>query len=228
MKRLSRIVIAAWAIATLPAICFAAAGGAIDRKPQKSDPEDPPAATLADVKRIFVGPLTGGAGSDELRDLIISSLSASKQFIITENEEKADAVLKGAADDKVFTDTFDSQEGITTHGNGGISTGGTGNSSVNRKGIYSGIGAGQNESTHIKERKHEAYAAIRLVNRDGDVIWSTTQESNGAKFRGAGAEVAAKVAKQLALDLERSRHPSPGMNQTPALPEPPPSVTVKP
>lgn len=227
MRRQLRFILAASVVAGVATICLAA-GSRIDRKPQKTDQEDPPAANLADVKRIFVGPLLGGKGADEVRELIIASLSASKQFIITENEEKADAVLKGAGDDKAFTDTFDSQESINTHGNGGISTGGTGNSSVNRKGIYSGIGAGENESTHIKERKHEAYAAVRLVNRDGDVIWSTTQESNGGKFRGAGAEVAAKVAKQLALDLDRSRHPTPGMNDTPALPGPPPSVTVKP
>lgn len=208
-------------------ISLFAGSGMVDRKPAKGEADPPAAASLADVKRIFVGPLTGGAGADELRDLIIASLSASKQFVITENEEKADAVLKGAADDKVFTDTFDSQESINTHGNGGISTGG-GNNSYNRKGIYSGIGAGQSDSTHIKERKHEAYAAIRLVNSDGDVIWSTTQESTGAKFRGAGAEVAAKVAKQLAMDLELSRHPAPAVPETPRLPAAPsPSVTVK-
>lgn len=205
-----------------------AAGGAIDRKPQKADQEDPPASNLADVKRIFVGPLVGGKGADEVRALIIVSLSASKQFVITENEEKADAVMKGAGDDKAFTDSFDLQDGVTVRGNGGVATGG-GSYSSDRKSIYSGIGAGQNESTHIKERKHEAYAAVRLVNRDGDVIWSTTQESNGAKFHGAGAEVAAKVSKQLTLDLERSRHPTPGTGETPSLPAAAsPSVVVKP
>ena len=203
------------------------ASGRIERKPQKTEHEDPPATILADVKRIFVGPLVGGKGADEVRELIIASLTASKQFLVTEDEEKADAVLKGAGDDKAFTDTFDSQEGTNVRGNGGIATGG-GAYSSNRKSIYSGIGGGQTESTHIKERKHEAYAAVRLVNRDGDVIWSTTQESNGGKFRGAGAEVAAKVAKQLALDLERSRHPTSGVNGTPALPGPSPAVTAKP
>jgi hypothetical protein len=202
----------------------------IDRKPEKTDPENPPAANLGEVKRIFVAPLVGGKGADEVRELIISSLSAARQFIITENEEKADAVLKGAGDDKTFTETFDSQAGTTTHGNGGVAAGG-GAYSSDRKSIYSGIGAGQNESTHIKERKHEAYATVRLVNRDGDVIWSTTQESDGAKFRSAGAEVAARVAKQLTLDLDRCRHPTLGIPETPVplVPlVPPPSVTMKP
>ena len=52
--------------------------------------------------------------------------------------------------------------------------------------------------------KH-ALATVRLVNKDGDVIWSTTQESNGAKFRGASADVAEKIARQLGMDYERVR-----------------------
>ena len=69
--------------------------------------------------------------------------------------------------------------------------------------IYGGLSLSDNESVHIEERKHEAMAAVRLVTKDGDVIWSTTQESNGAKFRGASADVADKVTKQLLADVER-------------------------
>jgi len=39
------------------------------------------------------------------------------------------------------------------------------------------------------------------------VIWSTTQESNGAKFRGASADVADRITRQLAAELERLRKP---------------------
>jgi hypothetical protein len=45
-----------------------------------------------------------------------------------------------------------------------------------------GLGAGESESSRSVERRHEANAAVRLVNKDGDVIWSTTQESMGASF----------------------------------------------
>jgi hypothetical protein len=57
----------------------------------------------------------------------------------------------------------------------------------------------------VKERKHEALATVRLVNKDGDVLWSTTQESKGAKFHGASADVAEKIAKQLIAEYERVR-----------------------
>jgi hypothetical protein len=64
---------------------------------------------------------------------------------------------------------------------------------------------GEQESVRIAERKHEAVASVRLVNKDGDVIWSTTQESLGGKFRGASADVAGKVTRQLAEDFARAK-----------------------
>jgi hypothetical protein len=46
---------------------------------------------------------------------------------------------------------------------------------------------------------------VRLVNKDGDVIWSTTQESLGAKFHGASADVAEKITARLKEDFEKAR-----------------------
>ena len=68
--------------------------------------------------------------------------------------------------------------------------GGTGRNSRSSSGAYAGLGVGENESARSEERKHEAVAAVRLVNKDGDVIWSTTQESDGGKFRRASTDVA--------------------------------------
>jgi hypothetical protein len=158
---------------------------------------------LLEVKRIYVAQLTGGAQADALRDLIIASIDSTKLFILTDNQDRADAILKGAADDHSFTDTFDSDQSINGRENGGKY--GSGSSSVSKgSGGYGGLSAGENDSYHIKERKHEAYASVRLCNRDGDVLWSTTQESIGAKFRGASADVAAKIARQLTLDIDKA------------------------
>src|SRR5205807_1606410 len=82
----------------------------------------------------------------------------------------------------------------------------SGGGSVSRSvGRSLSAGVGETESTNIHERKHEAMATVRLVNKDGDVMWSTTQESTGAKFRGASADVADKITRQLAADLDRLR-----------------------
>jgi len=155
---------------------------------------------LLAVHRIFVDRLTGGDTAAQMRDILISSLAASKLFVLTEKEERADAVLRGAAEDLVFTETHQSSDGINAHMN--LSTrAGTGYYS---KGNAAGLGIGENESDHSAERRHEAVAAVRLVNKDGDVIWSTTQESLGAKFHGASADVAEKIISQLKEDFDRA------------------------
>jgi hypothetical protein len=158
--------------------------------------------SLLAVKRIYVEQLKGGAQADSVRELIIASLDSTKLFILTDNPERADAVLKGAADDHAFVDTFDTEDSVNDRETGGKTSGGLYSS---KSGGYLGLGVGGNESHHIKERKHEAYAAVRLCNKDGDVLWSTSQESLGAKFRGASADVAAKIARQMTLDFERAR-----------------------
>jgi hypothetical protein len=159
--------------------------------------------SIVAVKRIYVAQLTGGTQADALRDLIISGLDSTKLFVLTENEARADAVLRGAADDKAFTDSYDSDENLSSRENAGKSS--SLSSTRLGSGIYGGIGMGGNESHHIRERKHEAYATVRLCNKDGDVLWSTTQESLGAKFRSAGADVAAKVAHQLVIDYQKAQ-----------------------
>lgn len=157
---------------------------------------------LLDIRRVYVDRLTGGDTAAQMREMIIGSLQSTKLFLVTENQERADAVIKGGAEDLVFNDTFSSSDGIHAQANVGSYRGTT---SSNRQGNSSGIGIGDNESTHIVERKHEAVATIRLINKDGDVIWATIQESLGGKFRGASADVADKISKQLTEDFDRAR-----------------------
>jgi hypothetical protein len=155
---------------------------------------------LLTVRRVYVDRLTGGETAAQMRDILISALNGSKLFILTEKEERADAVLRGAAEDLVFTDTHSSSDGVNIHANAG-----TGRTSSSSRGAYGGVGAGENDSEHSTERRHEALATVRLVNKDGDVIWSTTQESLGAKFRGASTDVAEKITAKLKEDFERAK-----------------------
>jgi hypothetical protein len=160
---------------------------------------------IAGITRVYVEPLAGNDTAEAIRQLLIGSLQKTHLFVLTDNPDRADAVLRGAANDKDYTDAFDSQEGLNTHTNGGVYNG---SSSRSRStGAYSGLSVGETESHHIRERKHEAYATVRLCNRDGDVLWATTQESHGAKFRGASEDVAEKIAHQLRLDYFKATQP---------------------
>ncbi len=166
---------------------------------------------LLGVRRIFVDRLTGGETAAQMRDLLVSSLEGVKLFVLTDNQERADAVLRGGAEDLVFTDVYQSSEGINARANIGT---GRGARTTNSQSANAGFGVGENESSRVQERKHEAVAAVRLVNKDGDVIWSTTQESQGGKFRRASTDVADRITKKLVEDYERATKLRPLLSET--------------
>ena len=187
------------------------------------DPEEETLGALAKVRRIYVDILTGGESALRIRDLLMSRIQSTKLFIVTEEEDRADAVLKGAAGDATFTNVFQSSDNINAHsqlslpslGNNNTYNSTTGTNSRYSDRISTSIGAGESESQKIEERKHEAIATVRLVNKDGDVIWSATEESLGAKFMGASVDVVDRITKKLAADFRKAKEESKGMEPAP-------------
>ncbi|MGD0438471.1 MAG: hypothetical protein ABSB86_18585 [Bryobacteraceae bacterium] len=180
----------------------------IEKKAQddSASPEETASVQLAKVRRIYVDTLTGGDAAIQIRDLLMTSLQSSKLFIITEDEDKADAVLKGSGDDDVFTDSHQYSDGLNAHTQfGSASSEGLRNYSNSSSNHSGGLTVGENESRRSEERKHEAIVTVRLVSKDDDVIWSATAESLGGKFLGASADVADKIAKRLASDYKAAR-----------------------
>ena len=165
-----------------------------------------PVPPLSLVRRVYVEALGGGKDADQMRDMIIAAFQNSGLFVITENRESADATLRGSADDKVFRSVHNSSDSIGLHtatGFGSASSSRIGGSSSARG--NAGAGVTENENSKSEENQHEASASVRLIDDEGDVIWSTTQESGGAKFRGAMADVADKVVRQLSAEVGRAR-----------------------
>lgn len=167
------------------------------------NPIDECLAQLLRVRRLHVQELSGGEAANQIRDMIIAAFQSAGFFVVTENPARADAVLKGTAEDLVFNEQFSSHESLGIRSN--VSTGRGALNGRNSERAAAGVGLTQSEDTKVNERKHEAVAAVRIVNKDGDVLWSTTQESYGAKFRGASADVADKITRQLRTDLDRAR-----------------------
>ena len=169
---------------------------------QESTIEEDSLRQLVGVRRIYVDRLTGGETAAQMRDLLLSSLENTKLFIVTDKEERADAILRGGAEDLIFTDVHTSSDGVNARANIGTSRNAR---TIGSQSANAGFRVGENESSHVEERKHEAVAAVRLVNKEGDVIWSTTQESQGGKFRRASTDVADRITKKLVEDYERAR-----------------------
>jgi hypothetical protein len=168
-------------------------------------------AKLLKVTRIYVDDFGSDPAAKQIQAMLASSISASKRFIVTENKDKADAVLKGFALEKTtqeFHSLGDSAAVAQTHGahHGEVSgsvVNGTGSISGSSTGFITGSAVAADDSTASSQAVNDARVAVRLVAADGDVIWSTTQESRGAKYKGASADIADKVVKKLIADLER-------------------------
>ncbi len=153
-----------------------------------ADPEPDPADKLVGVKRIYVDTFGDDPNSKQIQAMLISNLAASKRFVITENKDRADAILRGTGLEKTSQELHSTSESTAV-----------------------GSAATADSASHT-ETVDDARIAVRLVDREGDVIWTTTQESKGAKYKGASADVADMVVKQLLRDvekLEKKKNPPP-------------------
>ncbi|MGC2246308.1 MAG: hypothetical protein WA609_06870 [Terriglobales bacterium] len=140
---------------------------------------------LLKIKRIFVDNFGDDATSKEVQSMIVSALVTTKQFTVTENRERADAILKGVALEKTSQELHAYSEGTAVGGRNGA--------------------AAIKDSSANTETINEAKVAVRLVNPDGDVIWTSTQESKGGKYKSATADAADRCVKDLVRDIEKLR-----------------------
>jgi curli biogenesis system outer membrane secretion channel CsgG len=179
---------------------------------KKGDPTAPTAdeeiaAKFAKIRRVYVESFGDDQASKQAQAMVIDVLTKSHRFIVTEKRESADAILKGVGLEKSSQELHASSEATSVSGAAGSHQGtisGSGGSvSGSSSGGFIARGAGIADSTTSTETINDARMAVRLVSTDGDVVWSTTQESKGAKYKGASADVAEKVVKQLLWDLEK-------------------------
>src|SRR5581483_9710131 len=104
----------------LIALCVLAANAAVaDEPPTPAVLEESSLRELRNVRRVFVDRLTGGETAAQMRDILISSLEGARLFVLTENQDRADAVLRGASEDLVFTDVHSSSESLNARANFG-------------------------------------------------------------------------------------------------------------
>jgi hypothetical protein len=157
------------------------------------------------VKRLCVEEFDGGENARQLRALLIAEFHRLGAFVLTENPDKADAYVRGFGEDLIYTEQHSREENTGARGAIGISTGGY---TRNRASATQSVGGNTAVRERLETRRHEASLSVRIVNADGDVLWTATAESRGGKFRSAGADVAEKLAKALKVSLA-SDNPAP-------------------
>jgi len=170
----------------------------------EQDPTLDKARQLVKVRRVYVESFGNDAIAQKLQAMVITSLTDSNRFVVTEEKSKADAILKGSASEKASEElhAYGSSTAVAT-AHGGSHVSGSSHYFSGDAGFSSAKGAIDDSSVNT-ETVERASASVRLVNIDGDVIWTTTQESKGAKFKGASADVADKIVRQLTRDVDKA------------------------
>ncbi len=165
---------------------------------------------LREVKRLCVEEFGGGETARRIRALVIAELHRMGAFVITENPRRADAFLRGFAEDLSFMERHTRDENVSSRASGSVSTGGYTRS---RAAASRNEGGSASARESAESRRHEASLSIRIVTAEGDVLWSEAAESRGGKFRSASAEVAARVVAALeasiALEARPAQSPAP-------------------
>ncbi|HWQ03244.1 MAG TPA: hypothetical protein VNL38_02085 [Candidatus Nitrosotenuis sp.] len=174
---------------------------------QKSD-EPKVNPKLSVVRRVCVQ----GFGTDTLslqaQETIIARLFETTRFSITENCEKAEFVLKGSVVERVEVTQRSESEGIGFGQAGSASS--SSSSKVGSVGSSSSasaagrISANTHESLSSSEVKQQAALTLRIVDRDGEVIWATSQETGGGKSKSAVGLAAEMAVRRLLRDIERA------------------------
>ena len=171
---------------------------------------------LLKAKRIYLDSFGEDPINKALQAMVLDAIRASKRFIVTENKEKADLILRGAALEKTTQEAhaLGSATSVATAAGGhsasisGTSTPVGGSISGSSSGGFVARQMDIEDSQASVETINDARVAVRLVSSDGDVVWSTTQESKGGKYKGAMADAADKIVKQLLRDLDKLSHPA--------------------
>src|ERR1017187_6231163 len=138
-----------WTLLILAA--FGTSAIAAGDPPSSAAIEEQSLKQLLEVRRVYVDHLTGGETAAQMRDILLSALETSNLFVLTENPERADATLKGASEDLVFTDVHNSSDSINAHTNLG-----TARTTKTSTGLNAGFGIGESESDHSTERRHRS------------------------------------------------------------------------
>ena len=166
---------------------------------------------LLKAKRVYVESFGDDSINKALQAMVIDALRSSKRFIVTENRDKADLVMKGSALEMTSQEFHALGASTQVAQAAGSKTSNVSGTAVGRTATVTGSSSagfvaravGIDDAQASTETINEARLAVRLVASDGDVVWSTTQESKGAKYKGASADVAEKIVKQLLHDVEK-------------------------
>ena len=193
------------ASAVAAAVFLACAGAAAQEKSTPPAPASSAAAPatapplpeqLLRVKRICVQNMGADVLGIQVQEMVIARLFESKRFSLTENCDRADYVLKGSITERSTRQFRSESEGIDfgervqVDSSSGRAAGGT------------------RETLTSSTAKERAAVTLRLVDKEGEILWATSQESAEGKTKGAIGAAADQAVRRFLRDIEKAEKQS--------------------
>lgn len=189
----------------LTALLFVSGVVSAQEKPKEAPPVEPAAnPRLQQVKRVCVQNFGDDVLGVQAREMVIARLFESKRFSLTENCEKAEFVLKGAVTER--NDRAFRQESEGVGFGASVSGADSSGSGAGRTGTSASASARGDvrETLASSENKQHAAVTMRLVDKDGEILWAASLESTGGKTKGAIGDAAERAVRKFLRDLERA------------------------
>jgi hypothetical protein len=173
---------------------------------QEPDLEAELLAELGSLRRLCVEGFVGlQPHAGQAREMAIAGLFESKRFRITENCEKADAIVKGsvtqAKEERSRAEAESTDFGVAAGYGSASVAGGSGSAS----GGFGAVEGGSSEVLASTETISQATITLRIVNDDGDILWAHAEEAKEGKVKGPVAFAMDRAVNKLIREIDRAR-----------------------
>ncbi len=208
--RIRKICLALVAAAMVPFVTLRAQQSAPAKAPPKSSAAQapPPAPApepavdrrMLEVRRVCIQRFGEDALGFQVQEMVIARLFEARRFTLTENCDNADFILKGTITERSDRAFRSESEGVGFDARASASE-------SDRQGSVSASHTARgssHESLASSEVKVQAAVTLRVVARDGEILWATSQESAGGKTKSAIGDAAERAVRRLLRDIERA------------------------
>ncbi len=177
-------------------LLFHGLGGGQEKPNAKPPNESGIDPRILQAKRICVHNFGEDPLGIQVQEMVIAKLFESKRFSLTENCERADVVLKGSITERSESKFRSESEGV--------GFGASGSASDRVSSASASASGNVHESLSSSEIKQQAVVTLRVVDKEGDILWATSQESAGGKTKGAIGFAAERAVRRLLRDIEKA------------------------
>ena len=175
-------------------LLFGGLGWAQTKPAAEPPPEQAVDPRILHIQRLCIHRFGEDALGVQVQEMVIAKLFESKRFSLTENCDTAQGALKGFITERSKHASNSESESVS-------------------------FGQGSaHESLSSSQTKEQAVVTLRLVDKEGNIIWAISVESTGGKTKGAIGDAAERAVRRFLRDRDRAEKQRQSKTEKPSRP----------